>query len=458
MPGYLHDLARFASGIEGGAVPPDVRKRAAIVLADCAGCMVAGAGTAEVAALIAYCEANRRAGEATIPGTARQLAPADAAWVGGTAGTWHDLDEGNLHTRAHAAIQIVPALLAESEATGKSGRELLDALIAAYEVAGRLWRATAAKLAVHPHGTYGPLAAAVGLSRLRGERPEQVLQAMNIAMTLGTAASRQALGDGATIRNIYTGHSGRAGFEALALRDLGFSGEKDAPASILGNIYGDAFDRAQASAGLGDVWWIRKCYFKRFASGRYTHAALDALEELAGRMGPALTADAIARIDVSTYFMAATMAHQNVDTAFGLRFSIPALMAARIARGPAHLLDDGGQAFRDARVHALAARVFVTEVASMTAAYPDEQPAAVRIELRDGRIETVTVRRALGESNAPLPEGALKDKFIALAAEALGAENAGQAFDDLSAIDECGDVRALMASMRAMANTKEKLP
>jgi len=425
------------------------------VLADCAGCMIAGSGTPEAAALIAYCEDNRREGRATVPGTAVRLAPADAAWAGGTAGTWHDLDEGNLHTRAHAAIQIVPALLAECEATGKSGRDLLDALIVAYEVAGRLWRATAAKLAVHPHGTYGPLAAATGLSRLRGESADETKQAMNIAMTLGIAASRQALGDGATIRNIYTGHSGRAGFEALALRGMGYSGEKDAPASILGNIYGDAFDSAEASAGLGEVWWMRKCYFKRFASGRKTHAALDALEELAARLGPDLTADTVARIDVSTYFMAATMAGQTIDTPFGLRFSIPALIAARIVRGPARLLDDGGEAFADARVHALAKRVFVIEDASMTAFYPDEQPAAVTIQLHDGRTETASVRRALGESDAPLPEGTLKAKFIALSEQALGAANAAQAYGDLCAIGDCADIGALMRSIREMASGKE---
>ena len=43
------------------------------------------------------------------------------------------------------------------------GRRLLDAVVLAYEVAGRLWRATSARLAVHPHGTYGPLAAALAL-------------------------------------------------------------------------------------------------------------------------------------------------------------------------------------------------------------------------------------------------------------------------------------------------------
>ena len=84
-----------------------------------------------------------RGGEAvaTVLGTAVQLPRDGAAWVNGTAGTWHDLDEGNLHTRTHAMIQIVPAAFAEAEAAGLSGAALLEAVILAYEASARIWRA-----------------------------------------------------------------------------------------------------------------------------------------------------------------------------------------------------------------------------------------------------------------------------------------------------------------------------
>src|SRR5262245_8303234 len=96
----------------------------------------------------------------------------------------------------------------------------------------------------------------------------QSCAAMNLAPTLGVAASRTSLNDGATVRNVYSGHSGRAGYEALSLRDAGFTGEANALASIMGNIYGSEFDAGMATAELGQTWWIRRNYFKRFAAGR----------------------------------------------------------------------------------------------------------------------------------------------------------------------------------------------
>jgi 2-methylcitrate dehydratase PrpD len=341
--------------------------------------------------------------------------------------------------------------LADAEARSFSGRALIDAFTVAYEVVGRLWRSTSVRLAVHPHGTTGPLAAAVALARLRGDGADAILGVMNIAMTLGVAASRQALGDGATVRNIYTGNSGRAALEALALRDIGFTGEADAPRSILGSIYGDQFDSEMAASDLGAVWWMRKSYFKRFASGRYIHAALDAVEALCDRMGDSLSAEGIERIDVSTFFMAATMGKQKVDTPFGLRFSIPAAIATRIIRGPQNLTEDGNGVFADARVHALAERVFVQEDADAAAAYPGRQPTAVTLRLKDGRTETATVESILGESDHPLPDGVLRQKFIELASPKLGEAEAGSAFDALTRLDECQDVSALIEDMRAAA-------
>src|SRR5262249_36645547 len=155
---------------------------------------------------------------------------------------------------------------------------------------------------------------------------------------------------GATVRNIYSGHSGRAGFEALALRDAGFTGEADAVASIMGNIYGSAFDAESATAGLGQTWWIRRNYFKRFASGRYAHGALDLVEDLAARMGPSLSASDIERIDVETFFWAATLAAQSVRTPFGLRFSLPMAMAQRIVLGPLPLTDESARVFGNPQV------------------------------------------------------------------------------------------------------------
>jgi len=452
------ELAHFIAGTSLADIPADVIDRGRLVLADCIGCMAAGAVVPEVRRLAAL-QTAKGPGVASVIGTGQML-PADAAaFINGTAGTWHDLDEGNLSTRTHAGIQLVPAALAEAEARALSGAQLLEALILAYEASARIWRATKARHAVHPHGTYGPLAAAMALSKLRDDNPAAIAVAANLAATLGVAASRNSLNDGATVRNVYSGHSGRAGYEALSLRDAGFTGEANAVASIMGNIYGSEFDAGLVTAELGRTWWISRNYFKRFATGRYAHGALDLIEDLSGRLGPGLEAAAIERIDVDTFFWAATLAAQTVRTPFGLRFSLPMAIARRIVHGRVALTDDGDRAFCDPAVAALAKRVFVVEDKAASSTYPDRQPTRVRITFKDGRSETAGSERMLGEWDYPLPIAALQAKFVELVEGAWGGGGV-RAWTELSRIEEVGDVRKLVAGwredMRAHGRAQEK--
>ena len=435
-------LADFVAETRFADIPDDVKARGRLIIADCVACMVAGAVVPEVRRL-AVLQSGRGAPAASVLGTGQRLAADAAAFINGSAGTWHDLDEGNLSTRTHAAIQLVPAAVAEAEARALSGQQLLTAVILAYEASARLWRATAARHAVHPHGTYGPLAAALALCKLRGDNAAAIARAANIAATLGIAASRKSLDDGATVRNIYSGHSARAGFEALALRDAGFTGEADAVASIMGNIYGSAFDPASATDGLGATWWIRRNYFKRFASGRYAHGALDLVEDFAGCMGPRLSASNIDRIDVETFFWAATLAAQTARTPFGLRFSLPMAIAQRIVLGPLPLTDNGDRTFGNPQVDDLARRIFVVENKVATDAYPERQPTRMSLTLRDGTRQTLSAERILGESDHPLPDGVLEAKFVTLVNEGWGG-GATTAWRDLVHIDEISDIRQLV--------------
>ena len=112
--------------------------------------------------------ADGRPGRASVIGARRRSDPASAALLNGTAGTWVDMNEGNLHARGHPGIQVVPLAWALAEQEGRSGRDLLAAFVVGYEVSARIKRASATRLAVHPHGTFGTIGAAVALARLLG--------------------------------------------------------------------------------------------------------------------------------------------------------------------------------------------------------------------------------------------------------------------------------------------------
>ncbi len=451
---HLTALAEFAASLRLADVPADVQARARWILADTIGCIVAGNRAEPVRRLgpLSGAEPVRRlgplsgAGESSWLGTAIALPRSQAGWMDGVAATWLDLDEGNIHTKGHAGVQIVPAAFAEAEAEGLPGDRLLLALIAAYEVGCRVYGAADIRLAVHPHGTYGPMAAAIALGVLRGNGPGAMADVMSVAAGLGVAASRQTLHDGASVRNVYTGLSARNGFLAQDLARAGITGEDDPFASVFGRIYGTAFRPEAAVAGLGSGWLMMRNYFKLHPSARYVHSALDLVDALK----PGLDAGAIEAVAFDTYAMAATMGSATVATPFGTRFSIPFAVAARLLGRENPLDADGIAPLDDPAIRVLAARVTVREVADFTAAYPQRQPSRMRITLRDGSVRDASADHSAGEAERPHSEAAMTAKFQTLTRPSWG-DTAVTLLHDLLRVDTIPNIRSLASIGRAAA-------
>src|SRR5262249_46387703 len=162
-------LADFAATSSSRTLGPAVTERARWIIADCIPVIAAGMQTAEMQALVASHLADRSAGggRAWVLGTGRRAAAIDAALLNGTAGTWLELDEGNLFAKGHPGIQVVPAAVATAQTLGSSGADLISAVALGYEISSRIHRASNVNLAVHPHGTYGVIGAAVAVAKLK---------------------------------------------------------------------------------------------------------------------------------------------------------------------------------------------------------------------------------------------------------------------------------------------------
>src|SRR6185503_5997765 len=111
-------------------LPEPVRRRAAIILSDDIGAMVAGSLETQVArAREGLLRTSSGKAEATV--LAKGAPRADryaAASANGIAITWCELDEGFRNASCHAGAYALPALLAESQARGASVDEVLRTL------------------------------------------------------------------------------------------------------------------------------------------------------------------------------------------------------------------------------------------------------------------------------------------------------------------------------------------
>ena len=439
-PAYLERLAEFAARCRLDDLSAAARDRARWVLADCIPVIAAGMQQPEMKSFVERQLAHAATGNAWVIGSGRRAGALDAALLNGTAGTWLELDEGNLFAKGHPGIQVVPAAVALAQELGSSGADLLAAVAIGYEVSARISRAAETRLSIHPHGTYGVIGAAVAAARLKGFNSAQMLELLNAAATMGMATSRQTLLDGATVRNIFTGHSGFMGLTAVRLIECDFTGEIDGVGNVYGKVLSDTFDRDKVVHGLGHEWLIAQSYFKLHPTGRYVHSAIDALEDVLSRIpGGRLDVRQIERIEVRTYALAAMLAEKRVTSSFGSRFSVPFALASILYHGRSGLASFDDAAVANADVQALAQRVDLQEDKAHTARYPRETPCDVRIVMRDGSLHTGTCVFMKGEPANPHSAQDLTTKFFDLGTPVWGEETTRKLFDGLMDVDHMRD-------------------
>ena len=434
---YLQELAAFACRARLADLPPKVLERTRWIVADSLPVIAAGMQQPEMQALLK--QHSPGPGKAWVLGTRKRANALDAALLNGTAGTWLELNEGNLIAKGHPGIQVMPAALALAQESGASGETLLIAIAVGYELCSRISRAAQMKISVHPHGTWGTLGAAVAAGRLKGFDERRMLELINVSTTMGMATSRQTLLDGATVRNIFTGHSGYMGLMAARLVECGFTGEKDSPASIYGKVLAEGFDPAKATENLGREWILAQGYFKLHPTGRYVHSVIDALEDLLSRAGK-IDIARIERIEVKAYRLAAMLKEKRVTSSFGARFSAPFALATILVHGRSELTAFEQAAVDNPAIQALAARVDVQEEPSYTARYPAEQPCDVRMVMSDGEALEGRCTITKGEPSKPHRPEELQAKFMQLGAPLWSEAVARRLLERCLRLEELPDV------------------
>jgi len=448
-PRYLATLAEYAASTGTSGVSKAALDRGRWIIADCIPVVAAGMQEREMKALVAKHLANAAPGNAWVIGSAKRAAALDAALLNGTAGTWLELDEGNLFAKGHPGIQVVPAAVALAQELGSSGADLLLAVTLGYELSSRISRAANVKLSVHPHGTYGVIGAAIACGKLKGFTAAQMLELINCASTMGMATSRQTLLDGATVRNIFTGHSGYMGLMATRLVECGFTGEIDSVSAVYGKVLSDTFDPARVVDGLGSEWLIAQSYFKLHPTGRYAHSAIDALEDLLSRVPGGRVDDAgIDRIEVRAYLLAAMLAEKQVVSSFGARFSVPFALASILVHGRSGLKSFDDAAVANPRVQALAQRVDLREEPAFTARFPSEQPVELRIVMKDGTVHAGQCIVTKGEPAKPHTEQELTGKFLELGEPVWGTPVTRELYEGLMKLEGIADFRAFADRFR----------
>lgn len=407
----FRDLCAFAVAAMRKPLTTDVQRRAALVLFDDIGAMVAASSEPEVVSAQAALRASSPSAEATVFARgAQRLDRFSAAAANGMAATWCELDEGYRAAPCHAGAYLLPSLLAEAEATGASVESVLRAVAIAYDVTARLARAFPfARMTVHPHAAYATVGAAASIALLRGVDAETFLGAVTGACSMTFAGPYNHAIDGALVRNAWTSAGAWIGLRSVEWAQAGIAGIPETPYDVYSGCFGTECLPQELNDGLGENWAIACGYHKIFACCQYAHSMIEASLALHQKLGPAAR-DEIDEIVVETHPRGLTLTGVEPATVLAAKFSMPHAAAAVAS------LATGGQAafanatLTEARIAELRRKVKL-ETYEPLAPWPNDRPARVTWVMKDGSRHKAECVNARGGADQPFDEATLLDKL-----------------------------------------------
>jgi aconitate decarboxylase len=367
----------------------------------------------------------------------------NAAYANGTMA--HALDFDNTwYPLNHPTSPTLPAILAIAENHKMSGKKIITAIAAAFEVQGRLrLAATGLKTGAgfHKPGTTGTFGAVTAAAKLLDLDRQQTLMAFGLA---GSRAGSISINTGTMTKSSHSGHAARMGVECGVLAKMGWT----ASADVFGpKGFFDTFFHGEAKPellleGFADPLRMVKpgVGFKKHPSNYFTHRPIDAAlalrEEFSIKAGEIVRVEVIfPRFDYVNRPQPAT----GLDGKFSVQYAtLVALLDGEIT------IDSFTNERRFAEdVKALLPQVTLTVDDSIPPDF-DQMHTIVNVWLKDGQKLSKRVDKLSGWIGSPLTRDQRLKKFFGCTRRTLDDAKAKRVLELVEQLETLADVTEIM--------------
>lgn len=445
-------LAAFWSTTKIDDLPAEVLRAAKRLLLDTLAAGVAGsrteAGQAVQQGVLRLTPPG--SGPSLVWGTRLHLPAPQAALVNGTGSHARELDD--FGGCGHSGAVVIPAACAAAQQLGSSGRDLLVAIVAGYDVAARVMDGAGGyrhhnDRGWHSTGTVGSFGAAAAVAWLLHLPANRFASALGIAGTF-TGGTWAFLVDGAMTKRLHPGKAAENGLTAAFLAEGGLTGPgyvlEAEWGGFLRTYAGETADPQAVLAVLGKSFKILRSGIKPYACCRGIHSSLDALFELMAE--GVVTPDTASTIIVhGSEQTVRQLGGRQVRSVLDAQFSLPYSLAVALHSGRATL-----DVFSPLRADdpAIQRLMDCVEVRADTSLGPTEQPG-IEVVLRDGSSASRSVPFTKGTPERPLSDEELQVKARSLLSDVIGASRCDLLIESLDRLERLSDVSDVLHLLSA---------
>ncbi len=454
MSTITHKMADFAVNLKYEDLPDEVVHQAKRFLLDSIGCAFGGWDTEDVQIQHRLHQQMGGAPEATVLVSGVQMPMSHATLLNSLLIRALDYNDIYWEEDPSHPSDLIPAALTPGEALGKSGKEVITAIVLAYEFEQRMCEFA------HPgirerkwhHATLTGFVSPIVAGKILGLNTEQMVNAIGISGSHTCTLGAVTAGKLTNMKNTVDPLAVQSGVIAALLAREGYTGPEHVIDGKEGLVeaLGPEFELEVLTRDLGKDWRILRCSMKAYAAEALTHSPITAVQKIVTEHH--LKPQDIQEVLVKTIARAADIlsdpSKYHPTTKETADHSLPYCLAAVIVDGMVTPAQFKEEKLRDPQIRELLPRIKVVAEPEFEKLFPRLKATEVTITTTDGRQFTLRVDYPRGDYRDPMSEEELLAKFDSMVLEKVGKEKRDRMVELILNLEKIDDVRDFMNWMK----------
>ena len=448
-------LARFALDLTYEDLPEEVVYQVKRFLFDSIGCAYGGYKTRDVSVVRKLYHDMRGRKEATVIGSGRRLPVVNTTLVNSL--MIRALDYNDIYWKEDPShpSDLIPAALAMGERENLHAREVITAIVLAYEIEQRLCEFAVPGIRERGwhHATLTQFASPLVAGKLLGLTEDQMVHAVGISGAHNFTPGAATAGKLTMMKNTVDPMAVQSGVMAALMAEQGYTGTEAIFEGKEGfmEVMGEGWDESKLLDGLGDDFKILECSMKAFPTEALTHSHITAALKVV--QDNDITPGDIDEVRVTTIARAVDILFDpekyQPDSRETADHSLPYCIAAALVDRQITTAQFDEERIHDPQIREVLPKIKGEASEEFEKMFPEKQPSKVTITLKDGTVHSAEVEYPKGDPREPMTDDEIREKFQAMADGLIIPSRQEEIIDRIMAFETEEDMMAFMQDLAA---------
>ncbi len=453
MSTISHEMANFAVNLKFNDLPAEVVYQVKRFLLDSIGCAFGGWDNYDVQIQNNLLSRMGGCQDASVLVSGKKLPLSSAALLNSLLIRALDYNDIYWEQDPSHPSDIIPAALAPAEALNKNGKDLITAIVLAYEFEQRMCEFA------HPgirerkwhHSTLTGFVSPIVAGKVLGLTTDQMVNAIGISGSHSCTLGAVTAGKLTNMKNTVDPMAVQAGVIAAQLASDGYSGPEhiiDGKEGLIDTL-GPEFSLNALTDNLGDDWRILRCSMKAFAAEALTHSPITAVVKLVEKnnLKPQNIKEILIRTVARAVDILSDPAKYNPSSKETADHSLPYCIAAAVIDGKVTPIQFTEDKLNDRNIWQLVPKIKIVVNPEFEKLFPRLKTAEVTVTNNNNQKFSLRIDYPKGDYRDPMTDNELLEKFDSMVLEKVSKEKRNKMVDLIMNLEKVNQIQQFMEWM-----------